>query len=337
MTQQQIPLVPAAGPPEPDPDSPSAGTGTESGPLAPAAAPVPGKPAGRRRPPGSRGPGRSGGAERSAWRVFLRKPTARVFIPLLGVFVLMAVLGPLFVGDPAATGAPELLAPSPTHPLGTDHLGRDYLARLVNGSQVSLLVGFSVAVLCMSIGLVVGGLAGFHGGWMDTLMVKLAEFFQVLPGIVLALVAAALLGANVFIIVAILSVTMWPAVARIVRAEAMRISRLGYVESARAAGFPSVRIILSDVLPNAMPPVLVATSMTVGRAILIESGLAYLGIGDPSHPSWGALLNSAQAYMRDGWWLAVAPGLCIFLVVLAVNMLGDALNDAYNPTVGRVK
>lgn len=306
-------------------------------PLAPAPATGPGKPAGRRRPPGVRGSRGAGDAERSAWRVFLRKPSTRVFIPLLGVFVLMAVLGPLFVGDPSATGAPELLAPSAGHPLGTDHLGRDYLSRLVNGSQVSLLVGFAVAVLCMSIGLVVGGLAGYHGGWMDTVMVKLAEFFQVLPGIVLALVAAALLGANVFIIVAILSITMWPAVARIVRAEAMRISQLGYVESAKAAGFPSVRIILTDVLPNAMPPVLVATSMTVGRAILIESGLAYLGIGDPSHPSWGALLNSAQAYMRDGWWLAVAPGLCIFLVVLAVNMLGDALNDAYNPTVGRVK
>lgn len=309
-------------------------------PLAPAPATGPVKPTGRRRPPGTRGArGARGteGAERSAWRVFLRKPSTRVFIPLLGVFVLMAVVGPLFVGDPSATGAPELLAPSAAHPLGTDHLGRDYLARLVNGSQVSLLVGFAVAVLCMSIGLVVGGLAGYHGGWMDTVMVKVAEFFQVLPGIVLALVAAALLGANVFIIVAILSVTMWPAVARIVRAEAMRISQLGYVESARAAGFSSLRIILTDVLPNAMPPVLVATSMTVGRAILIESGLAYLGIGDPSHPSWGALLNSAQAYMRDGWWLAVAPGLCIFLVVLAVNMLGDALNDAYNPTVGRVK
>lgn len=333
MTQQETPLVPAAGPAEQDPRSP------HSGALPPSPPADTGKPDGRRRASnrGTRGSLGAAGAERSAWRVFLRKPSTRVFLPLVGVFVLMAVLGPIFVGDPSATGNAELLAPSAAHPLGTDHLGRDYLARLVNGSQISLLVGFSVAVLCMSIGLVVGGLAGYHGGWMDTLMVKLAEFFQVLPGIVLALVAAALLGANVFIIVVILSVTMWPAVARIVRAEAMRISQLGYVESARAAGFSSLRIIVSDVLPNAMPPVLVATSMTVGRAILIESGLAYLGIGDPSNPSWGALLNSAQAYMRDGWWLAVAPGLCIFLVVLAVNMLGDALNDAYNPTVGRVK
>jgi peptide/nickel transport system permease protein len=277
------------------------------------------------------------GGERGAWRTFLRKPSTLVFIPLLVFFVLVSVVGPLFVTNPVATSFTKLLPPGGEHLLGTDMLGRDYLARMVYGGQVSLLVGFSVAILCLSFGLVIGGLAGYYGGAIDVVMVKVAEFFQVLPGIVLALVAAALLGSNVSIIVAILAITMWPGVARIVRAEAMRISQLGYVESARAAGFRGVRIIWSDVIPNAMPPVLVATSMTVGRAILIESGLAYLGIGDPSSPSWGALLNSAQSYMRDGWWLAVFPGCCIFLVVLAVNILGDGLNDAFNPTVGRVK
>lgn len=276
-------------------------------------------------------------AERSGWKTFLGKPSTRIFIPLLAFFVVISVVGPFFVGDPITAGYPKLLPPGGEHLLGTDQLGRDFLARLVNGGRVSLLVGFSVAVLCMTIGLIVGGLAGFYGGVMDTVMVKLAEFFQVLPGIVLALVVVALFGANVFFIVFILAITMWPGVARIVRAEAMRVSQLGYVESARAAGFRGLWILASDVIPNVIPPVLVATTMTVGRAILIESGLSYLGIGDPSSPSWGALLNSAQSYMRDGWWLAVLPGACIVLVVLAVNMLGDALNDAYNPTVGRVK
>lgn len=281
-------------------------------------------------------PRRAGGA-RAAWRAFFRTPAAVVFIPLLVLLVLIAVIGPFFVDNPVATDYPKLLPPGGDHPLGTDMLGRDYLARVVYGGQISLLVGFAVALLCMTIGLVVGGLAGYYGGFMDLVMVKVAEFFQVLPGLVLTLIAASMLGANIWILVAILAITMWPGVARIVRAEAMRISQLGYVESGRAAGFSGVRLIGSDVIPNLMPPVLVATSMTVGRAILIESGLAYLGIGDPSTPSWGALLNSAQSYMNDAWWLAVFPGGCIFLVVLAVNMLGDALNDSFNPTVGRVK
>ncbi|UUT36208.1 ABC transporter permease [Microbacterium elymi] len=273
----------------------------------------------------------------SAWRTFFRKPSTLVFGILLVVIALISFLGPFFVGDPVTTSQTVLAPPSAEYPLGTDMLGRDYLARVVYGGQISLLVGFSVALLCMTFGLLVGGLAGYYGGFADTALVKVAEFFQVLPGLVLALVAAALLGSSVLIIVVILAITMWPAVGRIARAEAMRISQLGYVESAKAAGFRGPRIIWSDVIPNAMPPVLVATSMTVGRAILVESGLAYLGVGDSNRPSWGALLNSAQAYMQSGWWLALFPGALIFLTVLAINILGDGLNDAFNPTVGRVK
>ena len=276
-------------------------------------------------------------APSSPWRIFLRQPSTVVFLAVLALLALVSFVGPFFVGSPVDTNHPVLQAPSMLYPMGTDMLGRDYLARVVNGGRISLLVGFGVAFLCMTIGLLIGGLAGYYGGFMDVALVKLAEFFQVLPGLVLALVAAALLGSNVWIIIVILAITMWPAVARITRAEAMRISQLGYVESAKAAGFRGPRIIWSDVMPNAMPPALVATSMTVGRAILIESGLAYLGIGDANNPSWGALLNSAQGFMRTGWWLAVFPGLLIFLAVLAVNILGDRMNDALNPTVGRVK
>lgn len=273
----------------------------------------------------------------SPWATFFRRPGNVLFLAFLVLATIAVAVGPVFAANPVATSGDVLLPPGPEAWLGTDQLGRDYLSRILRGGQVSLLVGFSVAILCMTLGLVIGGLAGFYGGFADTALVKLAEFFQVLPGIVLALVAAALFGANVWIIVIILSVTMWPAVARIVRAEAMRISQLGYVESARAAGFHSLRILWSDVLPNAMPPVLVATTMTVGRAILVESALAFLGVGDANNPSWGALLNSAQSYMSTGWWLALFPGLCIFLVVLAVNMLGDSLNDTLNPSIGRVK
>lgn len=273
----------------------------------------------------------------AVWRVYFRKPLVRIFMPILVFMILASLIGPLFSVDPFATAYPPFVPPGQEFLLGTDNLGRDYLARVLMGGQVSLLVGFSVALLCMTLALIVGGIAGFYGGFMDTILVKVSEFFQVIPGIILALVAASILGANVAIIVVILSLTMWPGVARIVRAEAMRISQLGYVESQRAGGFLSLRILWSDVLPNAMPPVLVATTMTVARAILAESGLSFLGIGDANRPSWGALLNQAQPYISTAWWLAVFPGLCIFLVVLAINLLGDALNDALNPSIGRVK
>lgn len=273
----------------------------------------------------------------SAARTFFTRPMVVFFLGVLVIMTLVTFIGPSLGRNPVATVYPEMLAPSADYLFGTDHLGRDYLSRVLIGGRASLIVGFSVGILCMTLGIVLGGLAGFYGGTWDVILVKVAEFFQVLPGIVLALVAAALLGANISLIIAILAITMWPAVARIVRAEAMRIANLGYVESARVVGFKRWRILWSDVLPNAMPPVLVATTMMVGRAILVESGLAYLGVGDANNPSWGALLNSAQSYISSGWWLAVFPGVCIFVVVLATNMLGDALNDALNPSISKVK
>lgn len=275
--------------------------------------------------------------QQKAWKIYLRKPVVTVFLSLLLVMVLISFIGPQLVGNPFSTAYQPLQPPGGQTALGTDHLGRDYLARVIYGGRTSLLVGFSVALLCMTVGVLVGGLAGFYGGVVDTLLVKVAEFFQVIPGLLLALVAAALLGSHVSIIIVILAVTMWPVVARIARAETMRIGELGYVESARAAGFSRFRIFWSDVVPNAMPPVLVASTMTAGLAILLESGLAFLGIGDANRPSWGALLNLAQPYITSAWWLALVPGLCIFIVVLAVNMLGDALNDVLNPNIGKVK
>lgn len=280
---------------------------------------------------------RSAAAKRSHAKEFFASPATLGFGLLLVVVTLAVFIGPFFARNPVAAVNPRLLAPSGEFWLGTDHVGRDYLARVLQGGQTSLLVGFGVALLCMTLGLLFGATAGFYGGLWDRVLVKIAEFFQALPGMIVALVAAALLGANVWIIIVILSVTMWPGVARIARAESLRIAELGYVEAARAAGFSRLRILWSDAIPNAMPPVLVATTMMVGRAILIESGLAYLGISDANRPSWGALLNSAQTYATTALWLAIFPGACIFAVVLAINFIGDRLNDVLNPTIGKVK
>lgn len=274
---------------------------------------------------------------RSPFRQFLGSPMTILLLVVLIAVMVFSFLGPLLAFSPTSTASLPLQAPDSSHLAGTDQLGRDALARLMVGGQVSLVVGASVAVICLTVAVTVGGFAGFYGGLADAVLTRISEFFQVIPGIILALVAVAMLGASLPLIIVILSLTMWPAVARIVRAECMKIGELGYVESARAAGFHPMRIFWKDVLPNAFPPVMVATTMTVGRAILAESSLAFLGLGDANAPSWGALLFEAQSYMQGAWWLTVYPGAAIFIVVLATNLLGDRLNDSLNPTLSRVK
>src|SRR5690554_1640607 len=268
---------------------------------------------------------------------FLRLPSTAFFLSIIVLMVAFCFVGPLFSASPTDTGFDVLKAPDSTNLAGTDSLGRDLLSRMMVGGQISLFVGLAVGFICMTLAVVIGGLAGFYGGFIDTLLTKIAEFFQVIPPIILALVSIAMLGASLPIIITILSIIMWPQVARIVRAECMSVRELGFVESSRAAGFRPIRILWSDVLPNAFAPVLVATTMTVGRAILLESGLAFLGLGDANTPSWGALLNGAQAYMQTAWWLTLFPGVAIFVIVLAANMLGDRLNDSLNPSLSRVK
>ncbi|MGO4585534.1 ABC transporter permease [Arthrobacter sp. 2RAF6] len=270
-------------------------------------------------------------------REFIRRPSTIVYLSIVAAVALICFVGPAFGDDPNSTGFAVLTPPDAQHLAGTDGLGRDLLARMMLGGRSSLLVGVAVAALCLTVAVVVGGLAGFYGGLADRLLTKVSEFFQVVPSIILALVAVTLLGSSLPLIILILSATMWPQVARIVRAECMRIALLGYVESSRAAGFSSLRIFWSDVLPNAFPPVLVATTMTVGRAILSESSLSFLGLGDANIPSWGALLYDAQPFMQIAWWPTLFPGAAIFIVVLTANMLGDRLNDSLNPALSRVK
>ena len=271
------------------------------------------------------------------WRTFFTRPVTLVYLGVLLALTLFCFVGPFFGRNPIATDAPVMLPPSTEFPAGTNSLGQDMLARMMVGGQASLLVGLWVAVLSMVLAVGIGAIAGFFGGLADTLLTKITEFFQVVPALVLALVAVAIVGTGLPLIIAVLSLTMWPPTARIMRAECMRLASAGYVESARAAGFSTSRILWSDVIPNAMAPVIVSTTMTVGRAILAESALAFLGLGDPSRPSWGTLLYEAQSYLQFAWWLTVFPGAAIFITVLAANMLGDALNDSLNPTIGKVK
>lgn len=267
----------------------------------------------------------------------MSRPAAIVFVSLLAFITLFCFVGPAFLPPPNSPEFDVLMPPSAQHLMGTDALGRDMLSRVASGGQVSLIVGAAVGVLCLTLAVVVGSLAGTFGGVVDAVLMRISDFFQVVPGLLLALVATALLGSSTFMVIVILSLTMWPGVARLMRVEAMKVSEYGYIECARAAGFGPFRVLYSDVLPNAIAPVLVATAMTVGRAILYESALSFLGLGDANQPSWGALLSTAQQYIQTAGWLSLFPGLAIFLVVLAVNILGDVMNDTLNPTLSRVK
>jgi peptide/nickel transport system permease protein len=252
---------------------------------------------------------------------------------LVLVSIVLAVFAPFFAPfDPFRGGADALLAPGAKgFVLGSDHLGRDILSELIFGARVSLAVGITAALSASIIGIIVGSLAGFFGGWVDALLMRLSEFFQTLPRFVLALVIVAFFGGGVLKVIVVLAILSWPQIARLVRAQILSLREATFVEAARLSGMNSVQIIVREILPNALAPVIVAGSLDIASAILLEASLSFFGLGDANLVSWGGMLNVAQPYLRQAWWMALFPGLAISAVVLAFNVLGDALNDALNP------
>jgi peptide/nickel transport system permease protein len=234
--------------------------------------------------------------------------------------------------DPQVGDADPFLPPgSSGAPLGTNHLGHDVWSELVYGARVSLAVGFLAALSAGLLGIVIGSLAGFFGGWVDTILMRISEFFQVLPRFVLALVIIALFGSGLFKLILVIAILGWPQMARLVRAQFLSLREATFVEAARVGGMPTFPMIFREVLPNALAPVIVSVSLDIASAILLEAALGFFGLGDPNLVSWGSMLNQAQPYLHQAWWMAVFPGLAISLVVLAFNIVGDGLNDALNP------
>jgi peptide/nickel transport system permease protein len=214
--------------------------------------------------------------------------------------------------------------------LGTDALGRDMLAGLLHGAYVSLLIGAAATAAALSAGLLVGAVAGYRGGWVDDVLMRLTDAVQTVPPFLLAIVVVLIVKPSVGSIVGAIALISWPTVARLVLAEFMRLREADFVSAARLMGMPPARIVLTQMLPNALPPVIVSASIMVASAILIESGLAFLGLGDPNVVSWGTMVGMGRSDFRAGWYLVVVPGLAIMLSVLALNLLGDGLNDALN-------
>lgn len=274
------------------------------------------------------------------WREFAANRSGLVGLGVLGGIVALALAAPLFIDDDAlsvtkATGTIND-APSGQFWLGTDYAGRSVLALTLYGARVSLLVGIAAAVLSVGIGTVVGMLAGHFGGWASAVLMRVTDFFLVLPALVLAIVLSTMLARGLPTIILAIGVTSWPSTARLVRAQTLTIEARPYIERAQALGGGHTHILARHVLPAVLPLVLANTTLTVGSAIISESTLAFLGLGDPGKVSWGAMLKSALdtgAVTAGAWWYLLPPGIAIVVVVLAFTLCGRALEVVVNPNL----
>lgn len=266
-------------------------------------------------------------------RMFVRNLAAVAgFLVFFGI-VLMALFAPVILGaDPFEIVWMPISPPGKDgFVLGTDNLGRSIGISIIYGSQASLAVGASAAGITIVIGLLIGCLAGYYRGWVDEALMRVTEFFQVLPPLLLAMVLVALFSPTLQTVIFAIGIVSWTGVARLARAEFMKIRELEYVKAARSIGAPDRRIIWRVILPNALPPLIVTSALTVGSAILFEAALSFLGLSDPNIMSWGKIIGDNRDYLLEAPWTVIFPGLAIFITVLAVNLMGDGLNDAFNP------
>jgi peptide/nickel transport system permease protein len=266
------------------------------------------------------------------WRRFRINRGAEASLYLILVFIGIAVSAPwISPYDPFALGNRPFLPPEWDHLMGTDDLGRDTLSRVLYGTRVSLLVGFLAAASSFIVGTLIGSYGGYFGGLLDDVLMRATEYVLVIPRFFLALLIVAMLGPGITKVILVIGLLDWPEVARVVRAQFLTFKEREFVLAARAIGLTHGKIIFVEILPNAIPPAIVVGSFLVARAILLEAGLSFLGLGDPSLISWGSLLSEAQERIRESIWLAVFPGLAMSLLVLSINLFGDGISDLLNP------
>ena len=265
--------------------------------------------------------------------MFRQNRPAVVALCLLTLITLSAIFGPyLYPTDPFEMVWMPFSPPGQEgFLLGTDYLGRDLLAMIINGAKVSLMIGLSAAVMTVFIGVTVGALAGFYRGIVEEILMRITEFFQVLPTLLFSMVLVALFGASLPMITFAIGIVSWTAVARITRAEFLRIRELEYVMASRASGVSNIKLMFGVILPNALPPIIVQSALMVGSAILFEAGLSFLGLTDPNVVSWGQIIGSNRQYILDASYTVTIPGIAIFVTVLTISLVGDGLNDALNP------
>jgi len=248
------------------------------------------------------------------------------------VLVFIAIVGPwLGLADPTKISRNVLDPPSSSALLGTDHLGRDQLARMVTGVRVSLVVGFVAATMAIIVGVAIGATAGFLGGRVDMVLMRITEIFQVMPMLIIAVAIVAFIGPGLLNIIGVIALLSWAQTARVMRSEVLRVRNLGYVDAVRCLGYPERTLLLREVVPNALPAVMPLIALCVAAAILQEASISFLGLGSPDTITWGLLLHEGQKQILRAWWLTVFPGLAVFATVLAFNLFGDAVGHALNP------
>ncbi|MBX2885482.1 MAG: ABC transporter permease [Granulosicoccus sp.] len=267
------------------------------------------------------------------WRLYRRNVSAVIGLCiLLAVFTLAATATIWFPDDPFKLAGKPMSPPGEnSFLLGSDTLGRDVASGIAHGARTSLFIGGMATAVAVILGVVLGGLAGYFGGWIDDLLMRVTEMFQTIPSFLFAILLVAIMKPSIQSIVIAIAVVSWPAVARLVRGEFISMRNREFVQACHVVGMSDLRIMLREILPNCLSPIIVAGSLMVATAILIESGLSFLGLGDPNIISWGFQIGAGRTVLRSAWWVCTFPGIAILLTVLAINLVGEGLNDALNP------
>jgi peptide/nickel transport system permease protein len=270
---------------------------------------------------------------REFWTQYRKNKSALIGLCILGLVLVMASIASfIYPADPfSLAGKPMSLPGTNGFLLGSDTLGRDVAAGIAHGAKTSLLIGLIATLAAVFIGIFFGAFAGYYGGYIDSLLMRVTEVFQTIPSFVFAILLVAIMKPSIESIVIAITVVSWPGVARLVRAEFLSLKNREFVQACHTLGMSDMRIMMREILPNCLSPIIVIGSLMVATAILIESGLAFLGLGDPNIMSWGFQIGAGRTMLRSAWWVCTFPGVAILITVLAINLVGEGLNDALNP------
>ena len=267
------------------------------------------------------------------WKRFSRNRQAVLGLIILCVVIFVAAIANIiYPGDPFLYSKFPLSAPGENgFLLGSDSIGRDVASGIAHGAKTSLLIGLIATLAAVFIGIIFGAFAGYYGGIVDDILMRVTEVFQTIPSFIFAILLVAIMKPSIESVVIAITVVSWPSVARLVRGEFLGLKNREFVQACHTLGMSDIRIMLAEILPNCLSPIIVIGSLMVATAILIESGLAFLGLGDPNVMSWGFIISDGRSMLRVAWWICTFPGIAILITVLAINLVGEGLNDALNP------